>query len=325
MPINLPNIPTGMDEFLKQIQQGTENRAKQQQMDQENQYKMGTLKLEQEKQPLNMEYIKSQIAANNALATQRQSSPLGGHGTKEQKELAALFSQAIADDPSLDNEQAKAVINAQMSGSPTLPDGTPTPKPSPQMAYLIDKMKKSTTTAMQINQALTAKQAAAEMPVYKKVIDQGIKNYGDTGPFEISAKQIADSLKTDDPKAQRRLGEYLAAQQLLYDRAALSLKINSLPPGVTVADEIKKLSYGTINAKFPQLSSEARLIAADIVSKALEDGLKARQSVGINAGAAFNTSQPDQGESGAQSSGTDQSIAKPTVQWKVVGKKLVKV
>lgn len=239
------------------------------------------------------DYIRSQIASNNALSKMRESgggtSGLGAGGKEE-----LFFQQLVGkDNPQLNNDPNKIyeAANVLRQGGDTLSDGTKINPLSPAARSAYDRVVKYGTTSPTITSGIQGNQAEAEMPVFKKVIDEGIAPYGTTGPGEISAAQISDALNVEDHAAQKRLGKYLAAQQLLYDRAALSLRINALPPGVTLADEIKKLSYASVNAKFPRLSAEARQIASDIVAETLTKALEARRSVQTGASSIIKNSQ----------------------------------
>jgi len=93
MPINLPNIETGMDAFLQQLQLGEQNRRAQQKMQQDQQNQQNTneyrkselglrgqelglknqqFELNKSKMPLLQEYIKAQTANQKSLAENRK-------------------------------------------------------------------------------------------------------------------------------------------------------------------------------------------------------------------------------------------------------------
>lgn len=224
----------------------------------------------------------------------------GGVGAKEEYLFQNLVSK---DNPHLSPEQVYEASNALRQGKTTLADGTPLNPLSPAAMDSLNRLTKYGTTGTLITQGVQASQAEAEMPILKKYIDEGIAPYGTT-IFNNSPQQIKDALNVKDHDAQERLGKYMASQQLLYDRAALSLKINALPAGVTIADEIKKLSYASVNEKYPTLSSEARKIASDIVAKAMEESLRARRSISTGAASVRNTNKESASEFDKNSKGT---------------------
>jgi hypothetical protein len=263
-----------------------------------NDYRMGQLDIEKQMMPGKMaldrahanyygaqadpRLLEANIQSQQALAKQRQMGlGMGGVGQKEEM----FFQNLVArDNPQLGNDPEKVyeAANALREGRTSLQDGTPLRPLSPASKASFNRIAKGETTSALINQNIQAQQAEAELPIYDKAISKGVQHYGTT-VMGVSPKQIADAINVKDHKAQERLGEYLAAQQLLYDRAALTLRINSLPAGVRIADEIKNLSFQSVNAKFPMFSAEARKIAAEKVASALREGLEARQSVDIGA------------------------------------------
>jgi hypothetical protein len=231
--------------------------------------------------------IKAQIENYRALSNQRNSG-VTGLGTGGKEEL--MFQQYVGrDNPQLGNDPNKIyeASNVLRQGGTHLQDGTPLNPLSPAAKSTLDRLVKSGTTTTLVTQGVQAAQAEAELPVFKKAIDEGIEPYGTT-IFNTSPQQIKDAINVKDHTAQARLGKYLAAQQLLYDRAALTLKVNALPPGVNIANEIRNLSYASVNEKFPRMSSEARKIASDIVFSVLKDALEARRSVDTGAASLQN-------------------------------------
>lgn len=208
----------------------------------------------------------------------------GGRGSTGSKDDYAYQQSFARDNPNFTEDELRQGREAHANGETTLPNGkTFFVSRDTQRAY--DRAYKSTTTAGLINAGVTANQAEAELPIYKEAIDSGVKPYGTT-VFNTSPQQIKDALNVKDHNAQKRLGNYLAAQQLLFDRAALMLKINALPAGVNIASEIKHLAAQTINEKFPRMSAEARQIASDKVAEVVNAGLKARNAYGVGASGA---------------------------------------
>lgn len=226
--------------------------------------------------------INAEIAKQKAMAQYYGMGGIGmGVGGKEE---LAFQNYVGRDNPQLGNDPNKIyeAANVLRSGGNKLSDGTPLNPMSPAAQSSLDRITKYGTTSPIITQGIQASQAEAELPIFNKAIDEGVQPYGTT-VFGTSPQQIADSVNIKNHAAQKRLGNYLAAQQLLYDKTALQLKINALPPGVTLANEVKKLSYQSVNEKFPMMSAEARQIAADRVTEVLMEGLKARRSVGTGA------------------------------------------
>jgi hypothetical protein len=111
-----------------------------------------------------------------------------------------------------------------------------------------------------------------------------------------SPQQIKDSLASGNPKAAERLGNYIAADMLAFDKAALQTRIAGTESGVTIIEDVMKRAQQSIKAKYPTLSDKARQIALDKIGTVLKDALHARNKYGINASAAMGKS------SGAQTS-----------------------
>lgn len=294
-----------------------------------NKYQMGNLELDQKKLP---SFLRLQNAQTNNQQAQADynHSPLrldllkakiereknGGSGRSGvQLQEENKYNEGVGlDNPDLrgDPNKIRQAANILAAGGNKFPDGKPINPMSPETKRSFDRLSKGTTTSPLVTQGIQAQQAEAELPVYDKYIKQGVHDtgYGNT-TYGYSPKQIVDSLDVNNHAAQRRVGHYLAAQQLLYDRAALTLKINALPAGVTLADEIKKLSAQTIKARYPRETAEARQIASEEVAKAMKEGLKARQSIPL-------------GASQAQGNRSDQNNNQKSTNWKIVDGKLVK-
>jgi hypothetical protein len=211
----------------------------------------------------------------------------GGRGGVANQTERAFENSVLADNPHItDPDQQRELINVVTNGGTQLSDGIKVNPMSDITKRAYDRALKTTTTTNLINQNVQANQAAAELPVYKQYIDEGVKPYGTT-VMGVSPLQVKDSLDIHNHEAQARIGKYLAAQQLLYDRSALMLKINALPAGQKIASKIAALSSQTINSKFPTQSAESRQIASDTVAKALMEGLEARNKFGVNVSNAF--------------------------------------
>jgi hypothetical protein len=258
--------------------------------------------------------LEADIEAKRALSKQREMSLSGGIGGVGQKEEMFFQSLVAKDNPQLGNDPTKVyeASNVLRQGGTMLSDGTPLNPLSHASRASFDRITRGTTTSPLITQGVVAKQAESEMKVADKYIREGVSPYGTT-IFGISPKQMEDVARPNDHAAQVRLGKYLASQQLLYDRAALTLRINSLPAGVKIADEIKNLSYQTINDKFPWMTDTARKVAAETTAKALSEMLEARKKIPIGASHQAQVKNED----------TSHEKVKPTISWKVVNGELV--
>jgi hypothetical protein len=279
----------GFEQVNNMFAKMREAQLQKQQNEQTDKYHMGLLDIQKQELP-------TQNALRQAQAEYYKSGGRGAGGGVGLKDQLSLMQQAMRDNPGIDMEKANEITNAWLDGKATLDDGTPVPPPKGNARLTVDRLNKGRTTAALMNQGVQANQAAAEMPIYDKAINEAVQPYGTT-VFGQSAQQIKDFAHPGDEKAQTRLGKYLGAQVLLYDRAALNLKINGLPAGVTIADEIKKLSNQTINAKFPMMTADARKIASDYVAKTLESGLNARKKVPITASSLMNQGEGQDNQS----------------------------
>jgi hypothetical protein len=225
---------------------------------------------------------KAEIAEAGARAHYySQGGGRGGTGTA----LENAFQQSVlADNPQInDPEKQRELINVVSQGGDHLSDGTRVNPMSDITRRAYDRSIKSTSTAQAVNQSLQANQAAAEYPVVQKNIKEGVYDTGyGTTIWGKSPQQLKDMASPQDHKAQERLGSYISAQQMLYDQAALNLKINGLPAGQRIASKITELAKQTIDAKYPYLSSEARQIAAQKTAKTLKEILDARNKYGLS-------------------------------------------
>lgn len=210
----------------------------------------------------------------------------GGRGGVSQATERAFENSVLADNPEItDPDKQRELINAVTSGATKLSDGTSVNPMTDITRRAYDRAYKTTTTAQALNQGIQANQAAAEIPVVNRYINEGVKPYGTT-TFGISPLQIKDSLDVNNPEAQNRLGNFIAAQALNTDYAALNLRINGLPPGQKLASKVMELSGQYINGKYPSMPAEARAIASRRLSKALSEILEARNKYGVGASGA---------------------------------------
>jgi hypothetical protein len=299
---NIP-MPKPSGEILDEgVQNLMERLMRQKQFENEAQYRNAMLGVSQQKesresqeQPYNFELLKAKIASEKALAKQREREPSGKFGTGTGDELQ--YHATVAKyNPDLSADQLREASDAYAEGKDSLSDGTKLAPITPTLQRALDRAFKSTTTSGLITQGVQSNQAHAELGVFDKAINDAIEPYG-TVEWGYSPQQIKDAANVSDHTAQERLGKYMGAQQLLYDRAALTLKINALPPGVSLADEIVKLSNQSVNAKYPRQSAESRKIASKYVADTLTAGLKARNKYGIGAASATGNNKYNNSES----------------------------
>lgn len=223
---------------------------------------------------------------------------MGGGSSGVGNKADMQFSHNVAmDNPQLkgDPDKIYEATNVLKAGGDTLSDGTKLNPLSENARDSLDRVKKAGSTAQLINQNVQANQASAEMVPINQAIKEGVYDTGyGTTVLGISPKQIKDAADFGNHEAQKRVGDYLAAQVLLYDKAALMLKINGLPAGQRIATKISDLSAQTIKAQFPLMSAEARQIAADKVGKVLEQVLEARNKYGVSISRGLQSGQNQQ-------------------------------
>lgn len=248
--------------------------------------KMNTMTpLEAIKQHIENQYLgrlkESEINSNNSMANLRNMGGSGG-GTGQKEEM--FFQNLVGkDNPQLANDPVKLyeASNVLRQGGNKLADGTQLNPLSPASRSAFDRLTKGGTTANLLNQAIGANQAEAEMQVISKYAQEGLKPYGTTY-FNKSPEQIMDTFKTDST-SQKKLGRFIAAQQLQNEIAQEETKLAQGQPGITNTLELMSLGQQLIDAKFPRLSAEARLEAQQYFMDALKEGFKARKQVGTHA------------------------------------------
>lgn len=226
----------------------------------------------------------SDIDANKAMAAYRQMGG-GGRGSAGSGDEMRYHATVKDYNPDLLPDQLREAGDAYASGKATLNDGTQLAPMNPTLQRSLDRAFKSTTTSPLITQGVKANAAESEMPVLDRYISAGRKPYGNT-VFGKSPAQIKDTFDINNKAAQDRLGDYIAADVLTFDKAALQTRIAGTESGVTIIDEVMKKSKQTIDAKYPQLSDAARQRALEQVGKALKEALAARNSYGIGASSA---------------------------------------
>lgn len=211
----------------------------------------------------------------------------GGPGASTGSRDQTMYMDMVSlDNPQLKNpEQIREAANVLANGGTQLADGTSLTPMSPLTRMTYDRAFKATTTSPLITQGVSANAAEAELGPIDKAIANGRKPYGDT-INGYSPTQLSDSFNSSNPKSAKRLGQYIAADQLAFEKAALQTRIAGTESGVTIINEIMDKSRQQINAKYPKLSDEARQVALDTISDTLKEALKERNKYGIGASSA---------------------------------------
>lgn len=293
MALNIPMPVSGGEAFTSGLQTGSEilNRLlqlKQQQIENQNMqaYRKSDLALrqqaaamEKEKQPYQIDLLKQQANANNALAALRKSG--GSGGSVGFKDLLALQNQVMKDNPGIDHNKAAQIASAWLSGNETLENGENVPPPSGISSQLINQIVKRGSTSPLITTGIQAKQADAEINIISDLARKWNAPYGNTF-LNKSPKQISDTFKSDEA-SQTRLGEFIAGQQLQNELAQMQNRIALGQPGITNTHDLIKAGMQKIDASYPMLSNKAREVAQQRFTYALQKGLAARQSIGIGA------------------------------------------
>ncbi len=246
--------------------------------------------LEKQQQPLRLDLLKAQAEAQRALAGNRSLGGSGmGTGGKEE-----LFFQSLVDkdNPQFGGDKQKVyqAANRLRQGETTLEDGTPINPLSPASRASFDRITKSGSTSGQVNQMLNAKGADEEIKTLSNLATQWNKPYGNTY-LNKSPQQIVDTFKNDEV-SQTRLGEFIAAQQLQNEIAQIETRLAMGQPGITNTHDLMKLGAQQIDARYPILSQKAREVAQKRFVYALQQGLKAREKIGIGASGAVSNPAP---------------------------------
>ena len=136
------------------------------------------------------DYIKSQIAANKSLATQRQNSSLNLGGVSGQT-LGLLQRQIQMENPNFTPQQVNEASSAYIEGRPTLTDGTQLRQPSGIVASQLDAIAKQRYTTDALNQNRYAKTLDTLLTEGQKLMPS-VAQYSS---FVGSAKGSADKAK----------------------------------------------------------------------------------------------------------------------------------
>lgn len=217
--------------------------------------------------------VKSLINLNN----------MGGRGLGTGGKEELMFQQFVSkDNPQLGNDPNKVyeAANALREGRTTLSDGTPLNQLSYASKKSFDRIIRGSTTSGALTPLINAGQSEQEINVLSKYAQEGLKPYGNT-LLNKSPEQIIDSFKNDED-SQKKLGKFIASQQLQYEIAQNEIRLANGQPGVNSTQELMHIGQQTIDAKYPKLSYTARQEANKFFLDALKEGYQARKKVGVS-------------------------------------------
>jgi truncated hemoglobin YjbI len=196
----------------------------------------------------------------------------------------AIANPQIANDPT----KLREAVNDVIAGKPMLSDGTPLTVDELVQGALNNYAKNQTTSPLLTNQ-VNANQAEAEQNVLTNLQKEYIAPYGDTYKGHSFA-QIADSFKDDDA-SQQKLGQYLAAQTLLYEQTQLQQRLAGAKSSVAATQEILNSSPIAATVSDLRLSGKAKQAYLKTMQDAMTKLLNARNKVGIGAAQTLNAQQ----------------------------------
>lgn len=128
-----------------------------------------------------------------------------------------------------------------------------------------------------ITKDIQARQAEAEISELAKYAQKGLEPYADTFAG-YNPQQIMDTFRTDET-SQKKLGKFIASQQLQFEIAQNQIRLAMGQPGVTTTQELMDLGMQRVSALYPKLSGKARQEAQNYFIEALKAGNEARQKV----------------------------------------------
>jgi hypothetical protein len=226
--------------------------------------------------------MKSDIGLTNAQA---QMYGMGGgmHPTAAIQSYNQVLNNVAQDNPELKNDPSKIreATNAYLQNQNSLSDGTQLNPMSGVTQQSLGQYVKYSTTAPLLTRQVGAQQAEAEQNVISNLAKKYILPYGNTYDG-YSPQQIVDSFKSD-PESQKRLGQFIAGQQMMYDMSQLQIRINQGQSSEGATNDILNSSQMRLKAQYPKLSAEARSNYLDAINDAMKQMLSARQKQGINA------------------------------------------
>lgn len=239
---------------------------------------------------------RAQIESSKALSDMRQ---FGGSGVGAGGKEELLFQNLVSrDNPNLTPEQVYEASNALRQGKETLTDGTKINPLSPAAQGSLNRLTKYGTTAPLITGNIQGAQAESEIDALAKYAQEGLKPYGTTY-VGMNPNQILDTFK-NDAKSQKRLGEFIASQQLQYEIAQNQIRLANGKPGINATQELMDLGMQHIAGSYPRLTQQARQAAQNYFIEGLKKGFEARKKVNLgasNASSQGNTSQQNANQS----------------------------
>jgi hypothetical protein len=112
--------------------------------------------------PLERDLTRSRILHEKAYANYLNLGGGRGGGVDDKKRLS-LTAQALKDNPGITPERANQISNAWLDGSPTLPDGSPTPKLTGNSRDILENIHKNKAPVAVQNQAANMKVLASDL------------------------------------------------------------------------------------------------------------------------------------------------------------------
>lgn len=210
-------------------------------------------------------------------------------------QLANAYQNEVArDNPELKTpEDIRNAANILRSGGDTYKGKKLNPL-SPASLDQLNALAKTGTYSGVIVPLVRAKQASAEINVLSPLAIKYNEPYATTYA-NMSPEQFLDTFKTDEA-SQKRLGKFIAGQQIQFEIAQLQTNQAGSRSGVTNTHELIKSGMQRIKAFWPRLSSTARAEAQKAFTDALEEGLKARLSVSTGVASASSSNKSGMNE-----------------------------
>jgi hypothetical protein len=283
------------------------------------QKQQGENQREQQQQPLKMDELRQKIASEKALAELRNRSTgvgMGGGGGVDFKNMVALTRQAMLDNPGIDMNKANQIASAWLSGSDTLPDGTPVPKMSGMAQQALTNIQKKNAPA-------AVQTTAANMNILAKDvndIDIGpLQRFaGLPGRLDLAQYQAKMTAGEDVPQEYR---DYLSFQNVTSQFAMDALRKGF---GTSVVPDYVYSTLGNASNPGSKWWHDPKQVAANW--KRTTDWINSNAKRYANVAQHGLHSETVGGQSsGGQQAGSGQGGQKKVRKFKVVNNQLVEV
>lgn len=192
----------------------------------------------------------------------------------------------LAENPTLTPDQQEDAMNQVLLGKNTLSDGTPF-KVTPTITGATGAYFMGTAPRAAINSAINSNQASKELDVLSDFTQKAIEPYAFT-IGGVSPKALKDQFSSD-PDTQKRLGDYKAATYLQYEGSAIQQQMAKAQNSVAATDLMLKNSLNYFDSHETVVNPGVRAQFSKRVKEQLNNMLKARQKVGVNAALASNS------------------------------------